>query len=154
MIDLPGIVLQRLGTLPTLEMVAVADPDAGEVRVRLVASGICHTDISYMRDALTTLVLLGHEGTGVVEQIGADVTQVAIGDHVVINWQVKCGKCRRCVSGRQDLCENIRAAPAVTQECSPLSHAPAYIAFCQALAQGNYAEAKQHAERKLGNLAE
>jgi len=89
----------------------------------MAASGICHTDISYMRDARTTPVLLGHEGAGVVESVGANVTHVQVGDHVVINWQVKCGECRRCLSGRQDLCENVQGttAPRVFWQDAPLS---------------------------------
>ncbi|HVU14134.1 MAG TPA: alcohol dehydrogenase catalytic domain-containing protein [Phototrophicaceae bacterium] len=123
MIDLPGVVLQRLGSLPTLETIAVADPGADEVRVRMAASGVCHTDLSYVRDARTTPVLLGHEGAGIVESVGANVTHVQIGDHVVINWQVKCGQCRRCISGRPDLCENVQgtAAPRVFWHGDPLS---------------------------------
>lgn len=123
MITAPGIVLKQLGSLPALETVTIAPPGADEVLVRIVASGICHTDISYMRDARTTPVLLGHEGAGVVEQVGANVTHTQPGDHVVINWQVKCGKCRRCVSGRQDLCENVQgtAAPRVFWNDTPLS---------------------------------
>ncbi len=108
MIQAPGIVLQKLGSLPTLETVSVASPGADEVLVRIVASGICHTDISYMRDARATPVLLGHEGAGIVELVGANVTHTRPGDHVVINWQVKCGKCRRCLAGQDNLCEDVR----------------------------------------------
>ena len=123
MMDVPEIVLQRLGSLPTLETITVADPGADEVCVQMVASGICHTDISYMRDARTMPVLLGHEGAGIVESVGANVTHVQVGDHVVINWQVKCGKCRRCVSGRQDLCESVQgtSVPRVFWQGDPLS---------------------------------
>lgn len=121
--DYPGIVLAALGELPTLQTVSVQNPGAEEVAVRMVASGICHTDISYMRDARATPVLLGHEGAGVVERVGANVTHVQPGDHVVINWQVKCQRCRWCLSGRQDLCENVQgtAAPRVYWRDAPLS---------------------------------
>ncbi|MBI5667399.1 MAG: alcohol dehydrogenase catalytic domain-containing protein [Chloroflexi bacterium] len=120
--DVPAIILAALGQLPTLETVTVHDPGPDEVAVRLVASGICHTDISYMRDARATPVLLGHEGAGVVDKVGANVTHVQPGDHVVINWQVKCGRCRWCLSGRQDLCENVQAtaAPRVYWHDAPL----------------------------------
>lgn len=122
MSDEPAIILAALGQLPTLETVTIHDPGPDEVAVRLVASGICHTDISYMRDARATPVLLGHEGAGVVEQVGTNVTHVQPGDHVVINWQVKCGRCRWCLSGRQDLCENVQAtaAPRVYWHDAPL----------------------------------
>jgi S-(hydroxymethyl)glutathione dehydrogenase/alcohol dehydrogenase len=120
---IPGIVLTQLNSLPRLEALSIDEPGPNEVRVRMVASGICHTDISYMRDARTTPVLLGHEGAGVVEQIGEGVTHVQPGDHVVINWQVKCGRCRRCLSGRQDLCEAVvgTAQPRVHWNNNPVS---------------------------------
>ncbi len=120
--EFPGIVLKHLNTLPSLERVVVHDAGPGEVAVRMVASGICHTDISTMRDARSTPVLLGHEGAGVVEEVGEGVAHVQPGDHVVINWQVKCGRCRRCLSGRQDLCENIQgtAAPRVFWNAAPV----------------------------------
>lgn len=119
----PGVVLKALGQLPSIEMVEVDKPGQNEVAVRMVASGICHTDISYMRDARTTPVLLGHEGAGVVIETGTEVTHVAVGDHVVINWQVKCDRCRRCYSGQADLCENIQgtAEPRVHWQGKPLS---------------------------------
>lgn len=121
--SVPAVVLERLGALPSLETVRVTEPQRGEVLVRLVASGICHTDISYMRDARVTPVVLGHEGAGIVEQVGDGVTHVHVGDHVVINWQVKCNQCRHCLEGRQDLCENIQgtAAPRVYRGDTPLA---------------------------------
>ena len=69
-----------------------------------------------------TPVLLGHEGAGVVDSIGEGVTHVRPGDHVVINWHVKCGLCRRCLAGQADLCENIQStrAPRVRWNERPL----------------------------------
>jgi S-(hydroxymethyl)glutathione dehydrogenase/alcohol dehydrogenase len=110
--ELPAIVLERLGQLPTLETVLLSEPGPGEVLVRIHASGICHTDLGYLQDARACPVILGHEGAGVVEQVGAGVTSVRPGDHVVINWQPKCGKCRRCLAGRRDLCEDIHGTRA------------------------------------------
>lgn len=122
MIDADGIVLKGLGQLPVLETVTLDDPGRDEVRVKIVASGICHTDISYMRDARVTPVLLGHEGAGIVEAVGEGVSHMQVGDHVVINWQVKCGKCKRCLAGQADLCENIQGtkAPRVFWQKEPL----------------------------------
>lgn len=121
--SVPAVVLGQLGALPALETVQVATPERGEVLVRMVASGICHTDISYMRDARVTPVVLGHEGAGIVEMVGEGVTHVQPGDHVVINWQAKCNRCRHCLMGRQDLCENIQAtaAPRVFRDTTPLA---------------------------------
>ncbi len=104
-----GIVLAARGQLPIYESVQVQDPGPHEMQVRIIASDICHTDLAAVRDVRTSPVLLGHEGTGIVEQIGSEVTHVQPGDHVMINWQAKCGQCRRCVSGRPDLCEDIQA---------------------------------------------
>jgi S-(hydroxymethyl)glutathione dehydrogenase / alcohol dehydrogenase len=122
MVELPGIVLAELGRLPILETVTLHDPGPEEVRVRMVASGICHTDLGYVQYARACPVILGHEGAGVVEQVGERVSHVRPGDHVVINWQPKCGQCRRCLAGRRDLCENIRgtAAPRLFWRDQPL----------------------------------
>ncbi len=121
-LETSGIILAALGQMPTLEDVAVEPPGPGEVRVRSVASGICQTDLNAIRDARACPVLLGHEGAGVVESVGEGVKRPKVGDHVVINWQVKCGRCRRCLSGRPDLCEDIQgtAAPRVYWRGGPL----------------------------------
>lgn len=103
-----AIVLAGPKRVPEYEMVQVHEPGPREVCVRIVASGICHTDLAAVRDARVYPVLLGHEGAGVVEQVGSEVTHVRPGEHVVINWQPKCGQCRRCLAGRQELCENIQ----------------------------------------------
>jgi S-(hydroxymethyl)glutathione dehydrogenase/alcohol dehydrogenase len=123
MIELTGIVLKELGTLPTLETITMTNPGPNEVLVRMAASGICHTDIGYMQYARACPVLLGHEGAGVVEQVGDNVTHVRAGDHVVINWLPKCGECLWCRRGRQDLCENVRATdePRVFWNGDPLN---------------------------------
>jgi S-(hydroxymethyl)glutathione dehydrogenase/alcohol dehydrogenase len=122
MIEAPAVVLERLGQLPTLETIQVSEPGPGEVLVRILASGICHTDLGYMQYARACPVALGHEGAGLVERTGAGVTSVQPGDHVVINWQPKCGKCRHCLAGRRDLCENIHgtSAPRTFWKGAPL----------------------------------
>ncbi|MCU0514089.1 MAG: alcohol dehydrogenase catalytic domain-containing protein [Anaerolineae bacterium] len=129
----PGIILTQLATLPIVDEVVVAAPERGEVLVQVQASGICHTDLSYMRDARTTPVLLGHEGAGVVAAVGEGVSHVQPGDHVVINWQAKCQRCRHCVAGRQDLCEAVQgtAGPRVTWRGQPLPVMLNAGTFCQ-----------------------
>jgi Zn-dependent alcohol dehydrogenase len=107
-----GLVLDQPQTRPQIEDVVINDPGADEVRVRLVASGVCHTDISAMRDARHWPLLLGHEGAGFVESIGTNVTHVKPGDPVIISWRVACSRCVRCQRGRQDLCENAQATAA------------------------------------------
>jgi S-(hydroxymethyl)glutathione dehydrogenase/alcohol dehydrogenase len=78
-------------------------PGPGEVMVALEASGVCHTDL-YVSDQ-PGLYVLGHEGAGVVEQIGAGVVNVDVGDRVVLNWAMPCAVCFQCASGSQHLCE-------------------------------------------------
>jgi S-(hydroxymethyl)glutathione dehydrogenase/alcohol dehydrogenase len=119
----PGIVLAELGHIPVLTDVEVHPPGPDEVMIRMVASGICHTDISYMRDARACPVILGHEGAGIVAEVGDQVTHVGPGDHVVVNWQAKCFECRNCRAGRPDLCESVQAtaAPRVFWQGRPLN---------------------------------
>jgi S-(hydroxymethyl)glutathione dehydrogenase / alcohol dehydrogenase len=117
-----AVVLSALGQMPTLEEVTIEPPGEQEVLVRMVASGICHTDLHAVRDARACPVVLGHEGAGIVEEIGLGVDHVHPGDHVVINWQPRCGSCRRCATGRPDLCENILGtrSPRVFRSGCPL----------------------------------
>jgi S-(hydroxymethyl)glutathione dehydrogenase/alcohol dehydrogenase len=107
-IQTQAFVLDHPGAAPQLEDVTVQEPGAREVRVRLTASGVCHTDINAVHNARFWPMVLGHEGAGIVECIGADVRQVQVGDPVIISWRAACGRCRRCASGRQDLCEDVQ----------------------------------------------
>ena len=87
--------------------VVVEDPHPGEVQVRMVASGVCHSDLS-ARDGvmmMPTPVVLGHEGSGVVERVGAGVTRMQPGDHVVVAWVPQCGTCFYCSRSQGHLCE-------------------------------------------------
>ena len=87
-------------------------PRSGEVLVEIMATGICHTD-AYTLDGLDSEGLfpsiLGLEGAGVVREIGAGVTSVAVGDHVIPLYTPECGKCKTCLSGKSNLCTAIRA---------------------------------------------
>ena len=87
-------------------------PRTGEVLVEIMATGICHTD-AYTLDGLDSEGLfpsiLGHEGAGLVREIGAGVTSVAVGDHVIPLYTPECGKCKSCLSGKTNLCTAIRA---------------------------------------------
>ncbi|MBA3302262.1 MAG: Zn-dependent alcohol dehydrogenase [Acidimicrobiia bacterium] len=86
----------------------VRDPGPGEVRVRLVASGVCHSDLSVVDGTIQfpTPVVLGHEGAGVVEEVGALVTKVEVGDHVVLSTLGNCGHCAQCDSGHPTHCRD------------------------------------------------
>ena len=100
-------VLYEPGTPLRIEEVRLAEPRAGEVRVRVVAAGVCHSDYHFMSGELSTPmpVVLGHEGAGIVESVGPGVTNVKPGDAVVLLWRASCGSCAYCVSGHPALCD-------------------------------------------------
>jgi Zn-dependent alcohol dehydrogenase len=99
-------VLYQPGEPLRVEDVELGAPRAGEVRVRVAAAGVCHSDYHYMRGNLVgnLPVVLGHEGAGVVEEVGPGVTSVQPGDHVVLLWRTSCGRCEFCSRGRPALC--------------------------------------------------
>jgi S-(hydroxymethyl)glutathione dehydrogenase/alcohol dehydrogenase len=90
----------------SVETVTLDDPGPGEVIVKLAATGVCHSDLHMIGGAFKwpLPIILGHEGAGVVERVGADVRGVAVGDHVVLAWIPSCGRCRFCATGRPVLC--------------------------------------------------
>jgi len=95
----------------SIEEVDLDGPKEGEVLVRLIATGVCHTDaftLSGDDPEGAFPVILGHEGGGVVEEVGAGVTSVKVGDHVIPLYTPECGKCRFCKSGKTNLCQAIR----------------------------------------------
>ena len=92
--------------------VDVAPPKAGEVLVRIVATGVCHTDAYTLSGADPEGIfpaILGHEGGGIIEAVGEGVSSVAVGDHVIPLYTPECGKCKFCLSGKTNLCQAIRA---------------------------------------------
>ena len=92
--------------------VDVAPPKAGEVLVRIVATGVCHTDAFTLSGADPEGIfpsILGHEGGGIVEAVGEGVTSVTVGDHVIPLYTPECGKCKFCLSGKTNLCQAIRS---------------------------------------------
>lgn len=94
-----------------IEEVDVMLPRKGEVLVRIVATGVCHTDAFTLSGEDPEGVfpaILGHEGGGVVEQIGEGVTSVAVGDHVIPLYTAECGECKFCQSGKTNLCSAVR----------------------------------------------
>ncbi|WP_436942818.1 NAD(P)-dependent alcohol dehydrogenase [Streptomyces sp. SudanB66_2053] len=93
-----------------VQQLQLDDPRPDEVRVRMVASGVCHTD-AIVRDGIYPTPLpavLGHEGAGIVEAVGSAITTVEPGDHVVLS-AAYCGHCRKCLSGLMAYCENLMA---------------------------------------------
>ncbi|QWZ80546.1 MULTISPECIES: S-(hydroxymethyl)glutathione dehydrogenase/class III alcohol dehydrogenase [Aeromonas] len=96
----------------SIEEVEVMPPQAGEVRVRIVATGVCHTDAFTLSGEDPEGVfpcILGHEGGGIVESVGEGVTSVKVGDHVIPLYTPECGECKFCRSGKTNLCQKIRA---------------------------------------------
>ena len=101
----------KAGAPLTIETVDVAPPKAGEVRIKVIASGVCHTDAFTLSGDDPEGIfpaILGHEGGGIVESIGEGVTSVAVGDHVIPLYTPECGECKFCLSGKTNLCQKIR----------------------------------------------
>ncbi len=95
----------------SLERIRSVDPKPGDVLVRIVATGVCGSDVHGLNGEgiVPFPLILGHEASGVVEEIGAAVTTVGAGDHVVLGWQPGCGRCATCWDGQPRLCPNNRA---------------------------------------------
>jgi len=94
-----------------IDEIDVQAPNAGEVLVRIVATGVCHTDAFTLSGSDPEGLfpsILGHEGAGVIENIGAGVTSVQVGDHVIPLYTPECGQCKFCLSGKTNLCQAIR----------------------------------------------
>src|ERR1700681_853196 len=104
-------VLEEFGQPLVVEEVELADPGPGEVLVRLVACGVCHTDLytaSGVDPSGYAPTVLGHEGAGIVERLGDGVGSLAVGDHVVTLFSPQCRECIHCLSQRTNLCLAIR----------------------------------------------
>jgi S-(hydroxymethyl)mycothiol dehydrogenase len=101
-----GVVALAQGQPVSLVTIVVPDPGLGEAVVRIQACGVCHTDLHYREGGINDEFpfLLGHEAAGIVEAVGSDVTTVAPGDFVVLNWRAVCGNCRSCRRGRPQYC--------------------------------------------------
>src|SRR5436305_2831318 len=100
-------VLEEFGSPLVVQEVDLAEPKSGEVLVRLSACGVCHTDMytaSGTDPSGYAPTVLGHEGAGVVEALGEDVTSLAIGDHVVTLFSPQCRECAHCRDPRTNLC--------------------------------------------------
>jgi Zn-dependent alcohol dehydrogenase len=105
-VKLRAAVLGETGAALTLEELELAAPRAFEVLVRLHASGVCHSDLNAIDGTSETRcpAVLGHEGAGVVEAVGAGVTRVDVGDHVALSWAPSCGHCAECLRELPHLC--------------------------------------------------
>ncbi|WP_432010042.1 Zn-dependent alcohol dehydrogenase [Streptomyces cucumeris] len=108
-------VLPAVGAPLRLAEIDLPDPGPGQVRVRLAAAGVCHSDLSLSNGTLRQPVpaVLGHEGSGTVSAVGEGVTTVAPGDRVVLNWAPSCGACHYCGLGEPWLCADAGTAATV-----------------------------------------
>ncbi len=104
--EVQGVIARGKGQPVELTTIHVPDPGPGEALVKVQACGVCHTDLHYREGGINDdfPFLLGHEAAGVVEAVGDDVTEVAPGDFVVLNWRAVCGECRACRRGEPQYC--------------------------------------------------
>ena len=107
-----AVVAKAKGAPVEVVTINVPDPGPGEAVVRIQACGVCHTDLHYREGGINDdfPFLLGHEASGIVESVGPDVTEVAPGDFVVLNWRAVCGECRACKRGDLHYCFNTHNA--------------------------------------------
>jgi S-(hydroxymethyl)mycothiol dehydrogenase len=130
-----GVIARQKGAPVEVTTILVPDPGPGEALVRVQASGVCHTDLHYREGGIGDdfPYFLGHEAAGVVEAVGADVTDVAPGDFVILNWRAVCGQCRACRRGRPWYCFNTHNArqKMTLEDGTPLSPALGIGAFAE-----------------------
>ncbi|HYN87108.1 MAG TPA: Zn-dependent alcohol dehydrogenase [Ardenticatenaceae bacterium] len=130
-----GAVARIPGAAVEIEDITVDDPGPRDVIVRILASGVCHTDLGIKSGTYGTdgfPFLLGHEGAGVVAEVGSAVTRVKVGDHVMLNWRAPCGDCRFCLRGEHNYCAgSLQAENKVRgKDGQPLNKALGIGTFC------------------------
>ena len=132
-ISVRGVVARGKGEPVEVTTVLVPEPGPGEALVAVQACGVCHTDLHYKQGGIGEdfPYLLGHEAAGVVEAVGPDVTDVAPGDFVILNWRAVCGRCRACARGKPWYCFNTHNASQkmTLEDGTPLSPALGIGAF-------------------------
>jgi S-(hydroxymethyl)mycothiol dehydrogenase len=101
-----AVIARAKGAPVEIVTINVPDPGPGEAVVQVQACGVCHTDLHYREGGINDdyPFLLGHEASGIVEAVGAGVTEVAVGDFVILNWRAVCGQCRACRRGEPWYC--------------------------------------------------
>lgn len=112
----------------TIETITLADPGPGEVQIRMLATGLCHSDLHAMDGMIAQSfpVVMGHEGCGEIEAVGEGVTDFAVGDRVIPYLVPDCGLCTYCRSGRTNLCEQFMARRAANRSPFSRDGAPLY----------------------------
>lgn len=123
MIDAKALVSDGCGHFE-IETIQVGDPAPGEVRVRMMSAGICHTDWDSIQNWNKTFVV-GHEGAGIVDAVGAGVNDLSVCDRVLLNWAIPCGTCFQCLEGNPHICEV--NSPVCSGSLSGHAHAEASV---------------------------
>ena len=129
-----AVVAKAKGEPVSVEIIEIPDPGPGEAVVAIQACGVCHTDLHYREGGINDdfPFLLGHEAAGIVESVGPDVTEIAPGDFVILNWRAVCGECRSCRRGRPQYCfATHNATQKMTLNGQPLSPALGIGAFAE-----------------------
>jgi S-(hydroxymethyl)mycothiol dehydrogenase len=132
--EVRAIVSRSVKAPVTLETIMVPNPGPGEALVKVQACGVCHTDLHYREGGINNdfPFLLGHEAAGIVESVGAGVTNVKPGDFVVLNWRAVCGTCRSCLKGKPWYCfSTFNATQKMTLDGVALSPALGIGAFAE-----------------------
>src|SRR3954469_4694213 len=104
--EIQAAVIERAGVAPVIETLRLDEPRAGEVLIRMTASGVCHSDL-HVRDGEWQRpgpIVMGHEGAAVVEAVGPGGDPSLVGREVALSWYAPCLRCRQCQRGRQWLC--------------------------------------------------
>ena len=101
-----GVISRKAGERTEVEEIELDAPGPGEVLVKIQASGVCHTDLHYKLGKIGDEFpyLLGHEGSGIIQEVGEGVSDLGVGDYVVLAWRAPCGVCRFCSIGQFNLC--------------------------------------------------
>ena len=146
-----ALVLNALGRGFDFEDVDIAAPMGREVLIDVQASGLCHTDLLFAtHDIVPTPAVLGHEVSGIVAEVGPDVTQFRIGDHVVGSLAQSCGSCARCLSGRSFQCRHPESTLRRSTDAPRLSRHG--VGLFQGLGLGGFAERALIHENQLAVL--
>jgi S-(hydroxymethyl)glutathione dehydrogenase / alcohol dehydrogenase len=165
-VKIRAAVLEEFGTPLVVQELDLAEPKAGEVLVRLVACGVCHTDLYTASGADPSgyaPTVLGHEGAGVVERVGEGVTSLREGDHVVTLFAPQCGECVHCAMPRISLCLAIReqqnqgflpdGTARLSREGEPIRHFMGTSTFAEYTVMPEIALAKVNPEAPLEGAA-
>ncbi len=154
-------VLREVSAPMQIEEVSISKPLAREVLVRTVAAGICHSDLHFHNGTYPYFLptILGHESAGVVEEVGADVTYVKPGDHVITCLSAFCGHCEYCLTGRMSLCNEpelqrgMNEAPRLYQDGTPIAQFLNLSSFAEYMLIHEHALAKIRDDMPLDRAA-